>query len=272
MFSMQDFLGRQKNSNDIAYELIRIFLGAALLTRGVLFMTNQTSIMELVEQRGMDWLFPMIIIHYITLAHLCGGAMMTLGLLTRVAALVQIPILIGAVFFIHLQDGLFTQGQSFELSVLVLFLLVVVFIFGAGKYSLDQSILAKVVEQDDPKMVLQRVQQSVKTRRERVVREILDKKEKAASGLSTALSPSDRAVGLDAPSGMEEVDRSTSSILYTILAYGLIFSLIIALLLLDVIQIPEGIPVGAIIGGGIVVFLLLGMFFLIYGSALNESK
>ena len=118
MFSIQEFLGRQKNSNDIAYELIRIFLGVALLTRGVLFMTNQSAVMELAEQRGMDWLLPIMIIHYITLAHLCGGAMMTVGLLTRVAAFVQIPILVGAVFFVHLQDGLFTQGQSFELSVL----------------------------------------------------------------------------------------------------------------------------------------------------------
>ncbi len=271
MFNMQDFLGRQKNSNDIAYELIPIFLGAALLTRGVLFMTNQTSIMELVEQRGMDWLFPMMIIHYITLAHLCGGAMMALGLLTRLAAFVQIPILVGAVFFVHLQDGLFTEGQSFELSALVLFLLIVVFIFGAGKYSLDKSILSKASE-DDPQMVLQRVQQSVKKRRERVVQEIRLKKERAASGLSTALSSSDRAVGLDGPSSANEPDQSMAGVFYTILAYGLIFSFIIGLLLLDVIQIPEGLPVGAIVGGGMVVFLLLGMFFLIYGSALNESS
>ena len=271
MFSIQEFLGRQKNSNDIAYELIRIFLGVALLTRGVLFMTNQTAVMELAEQRGMDWLLPIMIIHYITLAHLCGGAMMTVGLLTRVAAFVQIPILVGAVFFVHLQDGLFTQGQSFELSVLVLVLLGIVFVFGAGKYSLDQAILAKVVE-DDPKEALQRVQASIKRRRARVVEEIRLKKERAASGLSTALSSSDRLVGLDSSSKQKTKDTSLASIFYTILAYSLIFVFIIGLLVLDVVQLPEGFPAGAIVGGGIVVFLLLGMFFLIYGSALNESR
>ena len=113
MFSLQEFLGRQKNSNDIAYEMIRIFLGFALFTRGLLFMTNQTVVMDLVEQRGMDWLLPIMIIHYITLAHLCGGAMMAVGLLTRFAALVQIPILVGAV-------SLFTckMGYSFRDNLL----------------------------------------------------------------------------------------------------------------------------------------------------------
>ena len=76
-------LERYKNPDDLAYELIRIFLGIALFVRGVIFMTNQSAIMELVEQREMDWLLPMIEIHYITLAHLCGGFMMMIGLLTR---------------------------------------------------------------------------------------------------------------------------------------------------------------------------------------------
>ena len=197
---------------------------------------------------------------------------MTVGLFTRVAAFVQIPILVGAVFFVHAQDGLFTQGQSFELAVLVLVLLFVVFVFGAGRYSLDQAILSKVTEQDDPKLALQRVQQSIKRRRERVVEEIRLKKERAASGLSTALSSSDRMIGLDRSSKVQESGQSISSIFYAILAYSLIFIFVIGLLLLDVVQVPDGIPLGAVVGGGIVVFLLLGMFFLIYGSALNESS
>ena len=57
--------------------------------------------------------------------------------LSRIAALVQIPILVGAVFFVHRQDGLFALGQSLEFSALVLFLLCIVAIAGAGKLSLD---------------------------------------------------------------------------------------------------------------------------------------
>ena len=271
MYSLQDFLDRYKNADDIAYELIRIFLGMALLIRGILFMLNQSTVMDLVEQRGMDWLLPMMEIHYITLAHLCGGFMMTIGLLTRVAAFLQIPILVGAVFFVHLQDGLFTGGQSFELSALVLFLLIVVFIFGAGKYSLDHAILSKVVEQDDPKVALQRIQQSLARRRERVLEEIRLKKERAAGGLSTTLLV-EGVAGVDTSDDAQQERRSMSKVVYTILAYGMIFSFLISLVVLDVITIPRGLPVGALVGGGMVVFLLLGMFFLIYGSALNETR
>ena len=46
--------------------------------------------------------------------------------ITRIAALVQIPILAGAVFIVHRQDGLFALGQSLEFSALVLFLLCIV--------------------------------------------------------------------------------------------------------------------------------------------------
>ena len=268
MFDFQGLIDRHKNVDDTAYELIRIFLGAALLIRGILFMTNQSTVMEMVEQQGMDWLLPMIEIHYITLAHLCGGVMLMLGLLTRVAAFVQIPILVGAVFFIHLQDGLFTQGQSFELSVLVLFLLGIVFVFGSGKYSLDHYIFARQGE-DDPQEILRRVQQSASSRRERVLEEIRLKKEQAESG-AVATLVSEQVAGIDGEVVQQE-RRSIARVFYTILAYGLVFSLLVSLIVLDVITIPRGLPIGALVGGGLVVFLLLGMFFLIYGSALNES-
>jgi putative oxidoreductase len=70
-------------------------------------------------------------------AHLAGGALLALGLITRTAAIVQIPALIGAVFFVHLREGLFRTGQSLELSSLVLFLLCVFAVFGGGRLSLD---------------------------------------------------------------------------------------------------------------------------------------
>ena len=62
---------------------------------------------------------------------------MMMGLLTRLAALVQIPVLTGAVFVVHLREGLASPEQSLELAGLVLFLLLVVFAFGPGKLSLD---------------------------------------------------------------------------------------------------------------------------------------
>lgn len=73
---------------------------------------------------------------YITIGHLLGGICLAIGVLTRLAALLQIPILVGAV---SLSDmGLMMGGQSLELATLVLFLLVVFFIFGAGPLALSK--------------------------------------------------------------------------------------------------------------------------------------
>ena len=60
-----------------------------------------------------------------------------MGLLTRIAALFQLPVLIGACFFVYGRDGIFAHNQEFQFTALVLFLLVLVLIRGAGRLSVD---------------------------------------------------------------------------------------------------------------------------------------
>ena len=67
--------------------------------------------------------------------------MIAVGLITRIGALIQIPILSGALIFVSMPKGLFTQNQSFEFTALVLFLLVIFTIFGGGAWSVDKRIL-----------------------------------------------------------------------------------------------------------------------------------
>jgi len=77
------------------------------------------------------------------LGHIVGGALMAAGLITRIGALIQIPIVICALVFISIPQGIFTQNQSFEFTALVLFLLILVAIFGGGEWSMDRRILQK---------------------------------------------------------------------------------------------------------------------------------
>ena len=72
-----------------------------------------------------------------------GGLSLALGLLTRLGSLLQIPVLFGAVFLVHLKQGLLSVGQSLELSVLVLILLLLYFIFGSGVLSVDNYLKKK---------------------------------------------------------------------------------------------------------------------------------
>ncbi|GIW70835.1 MAG: hypothetical protein KatS3mg102_0377 [Planctomycetota bacterium] len=118
-------------------ELIRIYLGVGLFLKGLFFVSNMDFLVRWIEQGQADFVSTSAVAHYVAAGHLCGGALLAVGLLTRLAALVQVPILVGAVFFVHLREGLFTQHQNLEFSALVLFLLLVLAAYGPGPLSLD---------------------------------------------------------------------------------------------------------------------------------------
>jgi putative oxidoreductase len=136
---MHKFIAWAEAHRELWLDCIRIYLGLGLLARGLLLITNTSTgyFVDVLQRSGQTWLLTGTLLHYVMLAHFIGGVLLTIGFLTRLAALVQIPILVGAVFFVHRQDGLFAMGQSLEFSALVLFLLVIVLINGAGKFSID---------------------------------------------------------------------------------------------------------------------------------------
>ncbi len=144
MSGYQRLLQWQWRHNTVASDLVRMFVGAALLVRGLLFALNPESLAELAPDKIVDW-----VSYYIMTAHLVGGLLLMIGLFTRVAALIQIPVLVGAVLVVHVREGLATPNQSLELSALVLFLLIVFFIFGPGRKSLDYRFFGKLAAEDE---------------------------------------------------------------------------------------------------------------------------
>jgi putative oxidoreductase len=122
-------------------DCIRMYLGLGLFIRGVFIITNTRAefVSALLEQQQLPWIVTAGLLHYVALAHLIGGLMLTVGLLTRIAAWVQIPILAGALL-LHRGEGLMSGGQSLEFSALVLFLLMTFAISGAGPVSVDNGM------------------------------------------------------------------------------------------------------------------------------------
>jgi len=76
------------------------------------------------------------LVGYITFAHLFGGAFIMLGLLTRFAVFLQLPILIGAVYY-NITPNAFGTGGELLLSIVVLVLLIYVLLYGSGPISMD---------------------------------------------------------------------------------------------------------------------------------------
>lgn len=120
---------------DLALDVIRIYLGLGLFAKGVYFAGHTGSVMPHYQDSLV--VSAVVLSHWIALAHLTGGLLLAAGLLTRVAAGVQVPILFGAVFGVHLREGLFGPSQNLEFTVLVLFLLVLFVIYGGGRWSAD---------------------------------------------------------------------------------------------------------------------------------------
>jgi putative oxidoreductase len=139
---MQKYIVWSESHRELWLDCVRIYLGLGLFARGLILITNTSTgyFIDMLQRTGQTWLTTGAMLHYVMLAHFVGGAMLTIGFLTRVAAAVQIPILLGAVFIVHRSDGLFAMGQSLEFSALVLFLLAVIFISGAGPLSLDRAV------------------------------------------------------------------------------------------------------------------------------------
>jgi uncharacterized membrane protein YphA (DoxX/SURF4 family) len=121
-----------------------MFLGGLLFIKGYFFIENINDIYGLIEQ-NMEY-SSFMIAHYVAIAHLVGGLMLIFGLYTRLAAIVQIPVLLGAVFFIDAEQSMLPTGSQFEYSLVVLVLLLVFMVYGGGKWSADHRIIRKKEE------------------------------------------------------------------------------------------------------------------------------
>ncbi len=143
MKKLSEIMEWLENNRELPYSFIRIFLGTALFVRGWIFFSDPAAITELARVDTMYWWYS-----YLTIVHLIGGLLLAIGLWTRYAALFQLPILVGAVFVVHIKQGLMTMGQSLELAALVLFLLLIYLIFGSGKLAIDKYITEKKLNVD----------------------------------------------------------------------------------------------------------------------------
>lgn len=121
-------------------DIARVALGLLILSKGIEFISNTEVQLSWITRNntfGFSGMLALTLIHIIAFAHLAGGILITLGLVTRFAVAIQIPILIGAVFFVNLTRGFSLLNSELWISITVLLLLIVFWIVGSGPYSVD---------------------------------------------------------------------------------------------------------------------------------------
>ena len=127
---------------DMMWDSVRIYLGFALVIKGFVYLFHHGALAAEMAQNDVPFAGPGLA-EVVALAHIAGGLMMTFGILTRIGAVIQIPNLLGAVFFVHLREGLFSEAQTLEFTLLVLFLLCLIAVVGAGRLSIDWAFAEK---------------------------------------------------------------------------------------------------------------------------------
>ena len=127
-----------------ALDVVRIALGVFLLLKGIAFMENTAYLKSLIDNQDVIDLTPgvlMALVYYVTFAHMVGGVLIAVGILTRLGCIIQIPIVLGAVFL----TGIFQEPINAMAwpSIVALILLVVFMILGSGPISLDKYLSEK---------------------------------------------------------------------------------------------------------------------------------
>jgi putative oxidoreductase len=142
---------------DLFLDLVRAYLGIGLFVKGLYILDHQSEFQKLIENTGTMPLSLIAVAHYVIPVHFVAGVMLFLGLATRYAAIAQIPLLIGAIFYVYLpRFATLELRQNMEFTGLVLFLLCVFAVCGSGRYSLDYIIRNAEARQETGEPVVPR--------------------------------------------------------------------------------------------------------------------
>ena len=90
--------------------VLRLFLGVTFVMHAYLALVIYTPAGAAAFNARMGIPLPEVAAWFTILAHGLGGLMMILGLWTRWAALANLPVMLGALVFVHLSQGYFLKG------------------------------------------------------------------------------------------------------------------------------------------------------------------
>jgi putative oxidoreductase len=117
--------------------VLRVFLGVIYIMHAYLavFVYGPSGMIAFQHGKGIP--FPEVATWYLILAHGVGGICLILGVLARWAALINIPVMAGALFFVHLKQGFFMGKEGgYEYALLVLGATIAQAFLGAGAFTL----------------------------------------------------------------------------------------------------------------------------------------
>ena len=114
---------------------LRLTLGLLLMLKGLYFVSNSQLLENIILESNAASAVNFLV-SYITFANLFGGVFIMLGLLTKIAVIIQIPIVAGALYY-NITPHTFGTGAELLLSIVVMVLLIYVLLSKVGPISMD---------------------------------------------------------------------------------------------------------------------------------------
>lgn len=118
-------------------DYLRVLLGIVLILKGIALIINRDQVIINMEMSNIDVFSFLVTSQYVLVFYIAGGLLLAVGLLTRVIALFQIPVIIATIIFIDYHKGLFALNSELIYSILILGLLLFFFVYGSGNFSID---------------------------------------------------------------------------------------------------------------------------------------
>lgn len=118
-------------------DLLRMYMGLALVVKGIYFISNMDAMIKLGNNIPM---FDNFLAWAAVGIHVVCGLSLAIGFWTRMSAFLNFLVMSGAVLFVHAEQGLFTAGQQLEFTMLILFVLGLLVWNGSGKLSFDHLV------------------------------------------------------------------------------------------------------------------------------------
>jgi putative oxidoreductase len=120
---------------DLHLLAIRLILAYGFYNPAVMKWQNMSSIIDWFKDIGIP--LPGLNAYLSASTEIAGVILLTLGLANRIISIPLIFVMIVAIVTVHLSNGFESGNNGFEIPLYYILLLLVLLIYGAGKFSLD---------------------------------------------------------------------------------------------------------------------------------------
>lgn len=122
---------------DIVLLISRVAIGVILVAHGWQKFNEWTLDGTAAAFEGMGIPAPSVAAVFVTVIEVIGGVLLILGLFTPVVAVLNMISMLGALFLVHISNGVFVGNGGFELVLALFAGLLMIAALGGGKLSLD---------------------------------------------------------------------------------------------------------------------------------------